>query len=131
MLEELDKIDSRGNAEVREEKKEATEKALEGVQRAVGETAEKKLPFISTTALAAEEHLKGFGVGGDVTEEVALAQEPVETPAIVREETIPDPPEQVEAADVTPWRYPLPSTKLSRNPTLHPCVERLPIYIQN
>ena len=106
LLEELDKIDSHGDAEVREKRKEvvkAIEKALEGVEQVIGEAIEKRLSSISITTPATEVPLRGFDVGQDVTEEVAPTQEPVEIPAVV-DETVPEPltPAQVEATDVTP-----------------------------
>ncbi|KAF9649920.1 hypothetical protein BDM02DRAFT_3185869 [Thelephora ganbajun] len=85
LLEELDRIDSHGDAEVREKRKQvvrAVEKALEGVGNIVGEMVEKRLSIISTTAPGAEEPLKGFDVE-DVAEEVAPPQEQIDTPAVV------------------------------------------------
>jgi len=85
LLEELDKIDSHGDAEVREKRKvvvKAVEKALKGVEHVVGEAVEKRLPPISV-----EEALKGFDVDEDVTEEASPAPEEVETPAVVDEVT--------------------------------------------
>ena len=103
LLEELDKIDSHGDAEVREKRKEvvkAVEKALEAVERVVGEAIEKKLSFISTATPVAEAPLRGFDVDEDITKEVTPVREPVEVPAVVDGTTVPT-PDQVEAADVT------------------------------
>ena len=103
LLEELDKIDSHGDAEVREKRKEvvkAVEKALEAVERVVGEAIEKRLSFISTTTPVAEASLRGFDVDEDITKEVTPVREPVEIPAVVYGTTVPT-PDQVEAADVT------------------------------
>jgi len=101
LLEELDKIDSHGDAEVREKRKvvvKAVEKALKGVEHVVGEAVEKRLSLIS-----AEEPLKGFDVDDDVTEEASLAPEEVETPVVVDEVTVPEPftPNQMEESVVT------------------------------
>ena len=107
LLEGLDKIDSRGDAEVREKRKEvvkAVEKALEGVEQVVEEAVGKRLSFISTTTPATEEPVRGFDVDEDTIEEVAPAQEPVKIPVVVDEETISEPatPDQVEVTDITP-----------------------------
>ena len=110
LLEELDKIDSRGDAEVREKRKEvvkAVEKALEAVERVVGEAIEKRLSFISTTTPVAETPLRGFDVDEDITKEAAPDREPVEIPAVVDETTVPT-PDQVEAVDVTSVEVPSP-----------------------
>ena len=108
LLEELDKIDSRGDAEVREKRKEvvkAVEKALEAVERVVGEAIEKRLSFISGTTPVAEAPLGGFDVDEDTTEAAIPVQEPVEIPGVVDETTV-STPDQVEAADVTSVEVP-------------------------
>jgi len=104
LLEELDKIDSHGDAEVREKRKEvvkAVEKALEGVEHVVGEVVEKRLSFVSSVA---EESLRGFDVDEEVTEEVTPAPEEVEAPVVVYEVSVPEPstPNQVEENIATP-----------------------------
>ena len=118
LLEELDKIDSHGDAEVREKRKEvvkAIEKALEGVEQVVEEAIERRLSFISTTTPATEVPLQGFDVGQDVTEEVAPTQEPVEIQAVVDETSVSEPltPAQVEATDVAPAKDALPQSDAS------------------
>ena len=103
LLEELDKIDSHGDAEVREKRKEvvkAVEMALEGVERVVAEAIEKRLSSISSTTPAAEVPLKGFDVTEDITDEVVPAREPDEILAVVDERIVPT-PYQVEATDAT------------------------------
>lgn len=100
LLEELDKIDSHGDAEVREKRKEvvkAIEKALEGVEHVVGEVVEKRLSLVSSNA---DESLRGF----DVDEEVAPTPEEVEAPVVVYEVSVPEPsiPNQVEENIATP-----------------------------
>ena len=105
LLEELDRIDSRGDAEVREKRKEvvkAVEKALEGVEHAVGEAVEKRLSLTSTTTLYAEEPLKGFDVDGEVAEDVTPAPEQVETPAVADEVIAPESDVEASTATITP-----------------------------
>jgi len=101
LLEELDKIDSHGDAEVRGKRKvvvKAVEKALKGVEHVVSEAVRKRLSLISV-----EEALKGFDVDEDVTEEVSLAPEEVETPVVVDEVIVPEPftPNEMEESVVT------------------------------
>ena len=108
LLEELDKIDSHGDAEVREKRKvvvKAVEKALKGVEHVVGEAVEKKQSLISVEA-----PLKGFDVDEDVTEETPPAPEQVETPVVVDEVTVPKPstPNQMEENFVTSAEGPSP-----------------------
>ena len=103
LLEELDKIDSHGDEEVREKRKgvvKAVEKALAAVERVVGKVIEKRLSFISTTISAAEVPLRGFDVDEGITEEVAPARGPAEIPTVVDKTTVPT-PDQVEAVGVT------------------------------
>jgi len=96
LLEELDKIDSHGDGEVREKRRvvvKAVEKALKGVEHVVGEAVEKRISLISV-----EEPLKGFDVDEDVGEEASPAPEQVETPVVVDEVTVSKPftPDQME-----------------------------------
>ena len=94
LLEELDRIDSNGDAEVRERRKavvKAVEKALEGVGNFVGETVGRRLSFISTATTAPEESLKGFDVDGDTTEEAVPTQEQVDIPLVVDGDAVPEP----------------------------------------
>ena len=94
LLQELDKVDSHGNAEVRQKRKQvvkAVERALECVGDAVGEAVEKQLLLVFTTTPATEESLKGFDVDKNVTEEVAPAPEQAETLVVVDEVIVPEP----------------------------------------
>ena len=94
LLEELDRIDSHGDAEVREKRKavvKAVEKVLEGVENIVGETVGKRLSLISTATAAPEESLKGFDVDGDTTGEAVPTQEQVDTPLVVDSDAVPEP----------------------------------------
>ena len=103
LLDDLDKIDSHGDAEVRERRKEvvrAVEKALEDVERVVGEAIEKRLSPISTTTPVAEAPLRGFDVDEDITGVVTPVREPVKIPGDVDETTV-STPDQVETADDT------------------------------
>ena len=71
LLEELDEIDSHGDGEVRERRKEvvrAVERALEEVGRVVGEVVEKRLSLVGPSTPVIEEPLKGFDIGEDVIE---------------------------------------------------------------
>jgi len=106
LLEELDRIDSRGDAEVRKKRKEvvkAVEKALEGIEHVVGEVIEKRLSLVSTATFATEEPLRSFDVDEDVTKEVAPTQEQVDT-------TVPEPstPAQAEETAGAPIKVALP-----------------------
>ncbi|KAF9777985.1 hypothetical protein BJ322DRAFT_1025354 [Thelephora terrestris] len=96
LLEELDRIDSHGDSEVRARRKAvvgAVEKALEGVGHVVGEAVEKRLSLVSTSAPAApEESLKGFDVDNDVTV-------PTHEQVVVDNATIPAPLTQVLAEE--------------------------------
>jgi len=101
LLEELDKIDSHGDAEVREKRKvvvKAVEKALKGVEHVVGEAVGKRLSLVSV-----EEPFKGFDVDEDVTGEVSPAPEEVETPVVVDKVAVPKlfTPDQMEERVVT------------------------------
>ena len=85
LLEELDRIDSHGDAEVREKRRavvKAVEKALEGVEQVVGKAVEKRLSLVSTAAAASEESFKGFDVDEDVTEEAVPTNDAVSEPSI-------------------------------------------------
>jgi hypothetical protein len=93
LLVELDRIDSHGDAEVREKRKEvvkAIEKALGGVEHAVGEAVEKRLSLISATIPTTDETLKGFDVDEDVTEEAAPTLEQVDAPVVVDGVAVPE-----------------------------------------
>jgi len=99
LLEELDRIDSHGDAEVREKRKvvvKAIETALKGVEDLVGEVVGKRLSLISTTTPVVEVPLKGFDVEEDVAEATS-APEQVETPVAADE-----PPTQVQETIETP-----------------------------
>ena len=90
LLEELDKIDSHGDAEVREKRKQvvkAIEKALEGVGHVVGEAVEKSLSLVSVTTPAGVEPPKGFDVDEDASEVVVdnVAISEPSTPVSVEE----------------------------------------------
>ena len=107
LLEELDRIDSHGDAEVREKRKEAVkaiEKVLEGVERVVGEAVEKRLSLISTTTPPADGILKGFDVDEEVAEEATPAQEQVGIPVVVGDAKVPEPSTSVQAEE-TPVAY--------------------------
>jgi hypothetical protein len=93
LLVELDRIDSHGDAEVREKRKEvvkAIEKALGGVEHAVGEAVEKRLSLISATIPTTDETLKGFDADEDVTEEAAPTLEQVDAPVVVDGVAVPE-----------------------------------------
>lgn len=103
LLEELDRIDSQGDVEVREKRKEvvkAIDKALEGVERVVGEAIEKKPSHISASALATDGRLQGFNVDEDTVGEAI----------VVGGATIPEPstPAWVEQTSVVPTGGPSP-----------------------
>ena len=109
LLEQLDKIDSHGDVEVREKRKEvvkAIEKALEGVEQVVGDAIEKRLSSISGTTSTSEVPLQGFDVGEEVTEEAVPAREPDEILAV--DETMIPSPFQAEVADAIPAEVPSP-----------------------
>ena len=105
LLVELDRIDSHGDAEVREKRKEvvkAVEKALGGVERAVGEAVEKRLSLVSAIIPATDETLKGFDVDEDVTEEATPVLEQVDTPAVVDDVAVPEPSTSVQQEEPLP-----------------------------
>lgn len=86
LLEVLDGIKSHGDTEVRDKRKEvvkAVERALEGVERAVGEVVKKRLSFVASSTPATEEPLKGLNVNEDIINEVAPVptRERVDAPA--------------------------------------------------
>ena len=90
LLEELDRIDSHGDVEVREKRKEvvkAIEKALEDVERVVGGVVEKRHSVVSNAISPADEPLKGFEVDEDTTE-TAPAEKEAETPVLTEETVI-------------------------------------------
>ena len=102
LLEELDRIDSHGDAEVREKRKEvakAIEKALEGVENIVGEAVGKRISLTPTTIPVAGELLKGFDVGEDVTEEVDPASQQNDTPVVVDTIAVPEQSISIEAQE--------------------------------
>jgi len=100
LLEGLDKIDSYGDAEVREKRKEvvkAVEKALEGVEHAIGEVVEKRLSLIPAATPTTEESVRGFDVDEDVTEGVSPAGELVD--AKVVDITAPESPASIQVEE--------------------------------
>ena len=103
LLQELDKIDSHGDAEVREKRKEvvkAVERALEGVEHIVGEAVEKRLSFISTTTPPVDGSLKGFDVDEDVTKEVTPPQEQADVP-VIADVAVPEPSTSVQVEETS------------------------------
>ena len=113
LLEELDRIDSHGDAEVREKRKEvvkAIEKVLEGVERVVSEAVEKRLSLISTTTPPADGILKGFDVDEGVTEEVTPAQEQAGIPVVVNDAMVPEPSTPVQVEETLVASPEVPST---------------------
>ena len=101
LLEELDGIDSHGDVEVREKRKEvvkAVETALEGLQRVVGEAVEKGPSLMTTSKSVTGGPLKGFGVHDNITNKTAPAQDQVGVPVIADDAAVPKPsaPAQVE-----------------------------------
>ena len=94
LLEELDRIDSHGDAEVREKRKEvvkAIERALERVGHVVGEEVEKRLSTTSITTPVTGETLQGFDVDEDITKETTPAQERVDALVVVDEVEVSEP----------------------------------------
>ena len=110
LLEELDKIDSNGDVEVREKRKEvvkAVEKALENVEHVVGEAVEKRLLIVPTSS-ATDEPLKGYDVDDDVPEETVPVQEQDDTPIVASQ---PSAPVQVEEPVTSPAEVPSPTAE--------------------
>lgn len=112
LLEELDRIDSHGDAEVREKRKEvvvAIERALEGVGHVVGEAVEKRFSLASDTPNTGVESLKGFDVDEDFAE-VAPVQGQADTMAVddvvISEPSAPVP---VEETAIAPVDVPVPA----------------------
>jgi hypothetical protein len=110
LLEELDRIDSHGDAEVREKRKEvvrAIEKTLESVERLVGEAVEKRISRVST-AISSTDELKGFDVDEEVAEDISPAQEQVDIPVVIDDVAVPEPSSsvQVEETPVVPAELP-------------------------
>jgi len=116
LLEELDKIDSHGDGEVREKRKavaKAVEKALKDIEHVVGEVVERRLSLVSVGG-----PLKGFDVDEDITEDISPAPEQVETPAVVDDVTVPElfTPDQMgecvvpSAEGSSPGEKPLPES---------------------
>ena len=113
LLEELDKIDSHGDAEVRERRKDvvkAIERALEGVEHVVGEAVGKRLSLTSITIPTTDKTVQGYDVDDDSTKETVPAPEQVDTPAVANEVAVPVPSVsvQVEEAVVAPAEAPSP-----------------------
>jgi len=107
LLEELDRIDSHGDAEVREKRKEvvkAVEKALEGVGHVVGEVVEKRLSVFSMATPATNEPLQGFDVDEDTIDAAVPPQEQANALVFVDDVATPEPSTsvQVEEAIVVP-----------------------------
>jgi len=113
LLEKLDRVDSHGDAEVREKRKEvvkAIEKALEGVEHVVSEVVEKRLSFASTTTPVADKPLEGFDVD-DITGEIVPGPEQVDTPVVIVIGGVvsePPAPVQVEETVGAPTEVPSP-----------------------
>lgn len=112
LLEELDRIDSHGDVEVREKRKQvvqAVKKALEGVEHVVGEAIEKRASLVSITTPTNDGPLKGFDVDEDVTA-VAQVQEQIETVVAdgvaISEQSA---PASVEGAVIVPAVVPIPA----------------------
>ena len=115
LLEKLDRVDSRGDAEVRERRKEvvkAVERALEGVERVVGEVVEKRLSLVGPSTPVVEEPLKGFDVDEDIVQEVSPAstEEPVDAPVATDAIDAPEEstPGQLEAVTAVSMEGPSP-----------------------
>ena len=71
-MEKLDGIDSHGDVEVGDKRKEvvkAIERALEGLDRIVGEAIEKRLSLVVSSTPVTEDPLNGFDVDGNAVEE--------------------------------------------------------------
>ena len=118
LLEELDRIDSRGDVEVREKRKEvvkAIEKTLEGVGQVVGEAVEKRLSLASVTTPVTVGPLQGFDVDEgeeDLTDETIPTPEQADTrPAVVDAVAAPEllTPLQVEETTVAPAEVSTPA----------------------
>jgi hypothetical protein len=97
LLEELDKIDSHGDAEVRGRRKEvvkAVERALEGVERVIASLVEKRLSLVGPSTPVIEEPLKGFDVGEDVIETglPVSTEEQIDDPVAVGDVEVPEQP---------------------------------------
>ncbi|KAF9785091.1 hypothetical protein BJ322DRAFT_1218799 [Thelephora terrestris] len=93
LLEELDRIDSHGDIEVREKRRavvKAVEKALEGVERVVGEAVEKRLSIVSNAVEAPQEPLNS-DVDDNVTKEALDTQDQVDATVIVNNDSVPEP----------------------------------------
>jgi hypothetical protein len=104
LLEELDTVDSHGDAGVRERRKEvvkAVESALEGVECVVGEVVEKRLSLVGPSTPVVEEPLKGFDIDEDIVDKVSPAptEEPADAPVANDDIDAPEQstPEQLEA----------------------------------
>ena len=117
LLEELDRIDSHGDAEVREKRKEvvkAIERALEGVGHGVGEAVEKRLSLTSSiTTPVTGEPLQGFDVDEDVINDTVPAPEQIDISAEADEVAVPEPlvSVQIEETIVAPAEVSRPSSE--------------------
>ena len=101
LLEELDRIESHGDVEVRDKRKEtvkAVEKALEGVEYVVGVAVKERVSFIARSTPVAEELLKGFDVGENIVKEVvpASTEEWIGTPVVVEDVVAPGEPTPIQ-----------------------------------
>ena len=97
LLEELDRVESHGDVEVRDKRKEvvkAVERALEGVEQVVGEVVKERLSVITPNTSVIEGSLKGFDVDEDITEETVLgsAEDQVDTPVAIGGAVAPEEP---------------------------------------
>ena len=76
LLEKLDGIDSHGDVEVRDKRKEvvkAIERTLEGLERIVGEAIEERLSLVVSSTPVTEDPLNGFDADRSVVEEFVPA----------------------------------------------------------
>ena len=138
LLEELDKIDSHGDTEVREKRKEvvkAVEKALEGVENVVGEVVGKRLSLISAVTATSEEPLKGFDVDDNSTEEAAPAQQLVDVQSQVDDAAAPEPsnPAPTQETVAIPAEVPSPveTTPLESDTVVVPEITTDPISVES
>ena len=78
LLEEVDGIESHGDTEVRDKRKEvvkAIERALEAIKRIVGNAVEGRLSLVAPSTPVTEGSLKGFGADGTIVEESSPVDE--------------------------------------------------------
>ena len=109
LLEELDRIDSHGDAEVRDKRKEtvkAIERALEGVEHVVSEAVRERLSMVAPSPPVVEVPPKGFDVDEDVIEGAVAASTEEQVDALVAVDNAAAPgdltPTQQEAAADVP-----------------------------